>query len=113
VDSMTAERVGRNEATFRDANERIVDSAREYEVDERIPFLCECADPSCTAIVRLDGSEYERIRADSTWFFNAPGHSLAAAGYSQVIETHPGYEIAVKLGRAAEVAEQLDPETAV
>jgi hypothetical protein len=103
------ERVARNDATFRDANERILRSAREYDVTDAIPFLCECADPTCTAIVRLSADEYDRIRGDSRRFFNAPGHSEPFRHAVEVVERRPTYEVVDKVGRAAEIAEELDP----
>jgi hypothetical protein len=68
----TAERVARNDAAFRDANERIAPAARAAEVS-RVPFICECADRECSEIVRLTLDEYERIRVNTRWFLNAHG----------------------------------------
>jgi hypothetical protein len=101
--------VARNDATFRDANERIYGSALEYRVTEAIPFLCECADPACTAIVRLSAEEYLRIRDDARRFFGAPGHAEPFLGSLQVAEEHQTYDVFVMVGRAAEIVEQLDP----
>ena len=45
-----ATRIGKNEALFREVNERI----RELTSDERdAEFLCECGDPSCTKPIPL------------------------------------------------------------
>jgi hypothetical protein len=110
---LSAERVARNDANFRDANERILGSAREYKVTEAIPFLCECADPACTAIIRLSADEYDRIRADPRRFFGAPGHAEAFVEMLTVAEHHPTYEVFVMVGRAAEIAEELDPRPPV
>lgn len=106
---LSDERVAGNDATFREANERIFRSAREYEVTDAIPFLCECADPACTAIIRLSAEEYDRIRADSKRFFNAPGHSEPFRNTLEVVERHPTYEVVVNTGRAAEIADELNP----
>jgi hypothetical protein len=103
------EGVARNDAIFRDANERIFRSAREYDVTEAIPFLCECADPACTAIVRLAAEEYDRIRANPTRFFYASGHSEPFRNALEIVERHPAYEVASMKGRAAEIADELDP----
>jgi hypothetical protein len=55
-----------NEATFRDANERIRDVQQELDPPlERVPFLCECDDPSCRDPIRLTAGEYERVRRDA------------------------------------------------
>jgi hypothetical protein len=109
MDERTQEKIARNDATFREANERIAASADEYRLPDRVPFLCECADTSCTEIVRLSLDEYEAVRSDPTHFFNAPGHDAAAGAAAMVIERHDGYVVVEKLGRAADVADQLDP----
>jgi hypothetical protein len=107
--AFSAERVAHNDASFRAANERILGSAREYNVTEAIPFLCECADPACTSIVRLSAEEYNRIRADPRRFFGTPGHAASFAKVLVVDEHHPTYEVFIMVGRAGEIAEELDP----
>jgi hypothetical protein len=108
----TAERIGKNDAAFRNANERIQRAARDAQI-ELVPFICECADLGCTEIVRLSLDDYERIRADSRLFLNAVGHEVNAAGYARVVSGGDGYVVEEKLGEAAEVVEQLDPRTEV
>ncbi len=106
------ERVARNDAIFREANESIGDAAREYGVQGPVPFICECADSGCTAIIRLTLEEYERVRAQPTLFINARGHRAAAGAHVDVAEERDGYEVVKKLGEAAEVAEELDTRSA-
>jgi hypothetical protein len=103
------DRVTRNDVTFRRANERIYGSAREYNVTEAIPFLCECADPTCTAVIRLSADEYDRIRADPRRFFGAPGHAARFHASLEIAEHRATYEVFVMVGRAAEIAEERDP----
>jgi hypothetical protein len=107
----TAERVGRNDAIFREANEGIQNAAREYSIDGALPFICECALPTCQEIVRLDLAAYEAIRAVPTHFLNAPGHVKAAEGWATVVESRDGYDVVEKIGRAADVAKELDPRS--
>jgi hypothetical protein len=108
---MTDERIARNEAVFREANERIRDAADRYDIRERVPFVCECAAETCTEILRLSLTEYEHVRSHPTWFVNAPGHHAPFAPAVQLVEERDGYVVAEKVGRAAEVAEELDPRT--
>jgi hypothetical protein len=108
----SAERVGRNDATFRAANERIGQMASAQTFPEQVPFICECAEESCTEIVRLSLEEYERVRAHPTHFLNAPGHESAAGPYCEVVERNEGYVVVRKKGRAAEIAAELDPRSA-
>ena len=65
----------RNERLFRDANERIAERRDDLElVDGLTPFLCECEDETCTEIVRLDVSDYRRVRREPFTFVVVPGH---------------------------------------
>jgi hypothetical protein len=93
----SAERGTSNDARFNAANDQIFDSAIEYEVTAAIPFLCECADPKCREIIRLDASEYERIRKSGRSFI-APGHATAFANARQILERHATYEVVASVG---------------
>ena len=106
-----AERVARNDAIFRDANEGIKEAATKYGVTGPLPFICECADPTCTEIVRLDPIEYERIRANPIRFLNAPDHNRSAGPYAAVVERHEGYEVIEKQGAARDIVKELDPRS--
>lgn len=105
----TAERVARNDAIFRYANEKIRRAADEHEMRERVPFICECADPECREIVLLDVDAYERVRVHPTQFFNVPGHQSSAQGWARVTEEHADYVVVEKIGEAASVVKDLDP----
>jgi hypothetical protein len=108
MDPSTEERIARNQATFRDANERIHVAAGVYGATMRVPFICECADASCSEIVPLEIHEYEEIRSDPRRFLNARGHEAAARGAAIVVEERDNYVIVEKIGHAGEVAEALD-----
>jgi hypothetical protein len=103
----TAERVARNDAVFREANEQIADAAVGTALDG-VPFICECADPAWTAIVRLPLTAYARIRADARTFLNVPGHEVNAQGYARVVQRCDGYVVVEKTGEAGRLVEQLD-----
>jgi hypothetical protein len=108
VDSLRAERIGRNNATFRDANERIgaTAAAQARPPEELLPFLCECAEPTCTELLQVALADYRRVRSDPRRFLAAPGHEGAAEGVARVVEEHAGYVVTEKVGRAAEIAER-------
>lgn len=106
--STPAARVARNDSIFRDANEGIRDAAAEYDVSSTVPFICECADPNCTEILRVELREYERIRSQPTHFLNAPGHHLGAAPHVRVVESRDGYDVVKKVGDAADAAAERD-----
>jgi hypothetical protein len=108
VEAAIAERVARNDATFRAANERIRAAAEALDTTIRlVPFICECADERCVDVVRLELGEYREIRSNPRWFVNVPGHETAARGWVEVVATRDGYVIVEKVGRAGEVVEEL------
>ncbi len=105
----SAERIARNDAIFRKANEEIREAAERLEV-ENVPFICECADPSCREILLLTLEEYREIRTNARHFINAPGHEAAAQGWGEVVGVSDGYVTEEKLSVAGEIAEQLEHE---
>ena len=110
LDPLSEERIARNDALFREANEDIESAAMslDWDEDQRVPFICECADRSCKQILRLSLQEYEQIRANPRTFLNALGHHVAAHGAAVVIAETNRYEIVEKIGHAGDVAERLD-----
>ncbi len=106
-----AERVARNDAAFREANERIRASAASLEFDhsELLPFLCECAEESCTTVLQLSHDEYEAVRAHPTHFINARGHVRHAHGWARMLDEFDRYTVVEKVGEAAEIVGELDP----
>lgn len=108
MERLLEERIARNDATFREANERISAAAATYGVDVPVPFVCECADPRCSEVVRLKLEEYEEIRADSRRFFHVPSHRDTEGTVGVVVAERDGYVIVEKTGHAAEIAEALD-----
>jgi hypothetical protein len=109
TEALTADRVARNESIFRDANERIRRAADDHGVDGGIPFVCECADPDCRAIIVVNLDDYRAVRSNPRLFVDADGHEANAGGYGTVVERRDGYVVVEKLGRAGATAEELDP----
>lgn len=111
----TAERIGRNDALFREANERIAEAAVRYGAEGRVPFICECAEPTCREIVRLTLDEYREVRTNPRHFMNAIGHHVAARGWAEVIAQSDRHSVVRKIGRAGDVAAAFanadDPES--
>jgi hypothetical protein len=69
-------RLVENEELFREANEKVAELGRSLEASghELTPFLCECAEPRCTRVLRLTSKEYEAVRAHPSRFVVLPGH---------------------------------------
>ena len=106
---VSAERVARNNALFRVANEEIRAKAAEWNMDGLLPALCECADPRCTTVVRVTPRQYEAVRSDPRWFLNAPGHEVNDQGWAYVISENDRFVVVEKVGEVGELAEELDP----
>jgi hypothetical protein len=64
---------------FRNANEGVAAKARELELDQALPFLCECPDKRCFARISLTVEEYEEARSDPRRYLTIPGHQTRAA----------------------------------
>jgi hypothetical protein len=105
------ERVGRNEALFREVNERIEgvsESLRSMSEASAVEFICECSRTECHAAVEVQLRDYEGIRAHPARFLVAVGH-LWSPEAEQLIDENAGYWVVEKFGDAAEAAEESDP----
>jgi hypothetical protein len=109
--SSRAERIGLNEAVFREVNERIEGLAQTFQLgSEQLDLICECGDATCTQRVRLSAGEYEQLRSESDLFAVSPGH--VAPDVESVVEQRSGYDVVKKdEGRPRRIAEQTDPRT--
>jgi hypothetical protein len=103
----TQERLGANEAVFRQINERIERGHWPGEEDELVGFRCECARLGCTELVELSVRAYEEVRRDPRRFIVRPGHEHAEI--EDIVESRPGYLVVQKRDQAAATAEESDP----
>jgi hypothetical protein len=105
--------LAKNEALFRDVNERIAEvteSLTEEGADLLLDGLvCECVDPLCTErLGALTPEEYEAIRSDARRFLVVPQHDDPEE--EVVLERRPAYWIVEKHeGIPSDVARKLDP----
>ena len=71
-------RQARNEALFREVNERIAqlgESAQAWSPDGLVEFLCECGvEEGCGQRLRMPLTVYETVRAQDDRFVVRPGH---------------------------------------
>ena len=100
------ERAAKNEALFRDVNERILDAAERFEA-EGLEALCECGNASCTSTLQITMTEYGLVRARGNRFALIPGHEDPAL--ERVVEHNERFLVVEKTGEAGEVAQELDP----
>ncbi|HET7138113.1 MAG TPA: hypothetical protein VFI04_07135 [Gaiellaceae bacterium] len=110
TEELIAERAARNQSLFRDANERIQAATPDPRSAEPLPFVCECPETRCTAIIRLEMQEYELVRADAAHFCVAPGHEVCeidGVRVARVIERREMFSLMEKVGIAGDIARQL------
>ena len=105
--SSRAERMGKNEALFREVNERIREITS-YDGD--VEFLCECGDAACAQAIGMRLGEYEALRAEPTHFVIVPRHE--ASDVERVIEENERFAVVEKLpGLPTELAVDTDPRS--
>jgi hypothetical protein len=74
------ERIARNEARFRDINERLAEGLRRVHPPADFEhFICECGQRSCQALIELSLDEYAAVRANARRFAVLPGHAIPDA----------------------------------
>ena len=111
TDDAARERSARNEALFRQVNERVRDVSEPFAAldPSEIDFVCECGDEHCTEPVSLSLAEYERVRSVPTHFFVVPHHVIAKV--EVVVRRSEGHVVVDKLPGHADVAVETDPRS--
>ncbi len=106
-------RQARNEALFREVNERIAqlgERAQAWSPDDTVDFLCECGDEGgCGQRVRVPTEVYERVRSQDDRFIVRPGHETLEI--ERAVEWTEDYVVVDKLP-AAEPYVEDDPRGA-
>jgi hypothetical protein len=102
-----AQRKAKNEAVFREVNEKIESAAADFGVPGEASFVCECGNAQCTEMVSITLREYHDIRQDGRRFAILPGHEDPAV--ERVVATTDRFSVVEKVGTAGSVAEALDP----
>lgn len=100
------ERLARNEALFREVNERVEEISERAGLDT-IDFICECGDVDCTMPISLTTPEYERIRADPVLFAVVPGHAIPEV--EDVVTESDRFQVVRKHVEEQQVARATDP----
>ena len=111
--SATEYRVGKNEALFREVNERIRSVSEDWAKGDRtsrIDFVCECSRESCFETVALTVADYEEVRSDPRRFLIVTGHEWSP-GVEREVYRNGGYSVVEKFGDAGEIAEDEDDRT--
>ena len=102
-----AARKGRNEAWFRELNERLELQAANHRDTRSFEAVCECDREECTTRISISFVEYERVRADARAFVVRPGH--VDPSVERVVWSNDEFDVVAKIGTATLVAELVDP----
>ena len=103
------ERIGLNEALFRQINERIGDLSVTLEVPH-LEIVCECGEIECTERFEIAQSAYEELRSDPTLFAIVPGHEQPDV--EDVVERAGSYVVVRKhSGNPSKLADATDPRS--
>jgi hypothetical protein len=104
-DRASKDRIARNEAIFREVNERVADM---MDTEARTTsFLCECGNLDCVEELSLTDREYLKVRSKPSTFAVAPGHALEDV--ETVIEKTDRFHVVEKHPHEAAIAEATDP----
>ena len=109
MDERAKDRIVKNEALFRDVNERVkeIDQAQSVTTDEAWDFLCECGNADCLQRVALRPDEYEQLRSNPVHFAVVPGHEKPEV--ERVVREGEGYLVVEKLLGEQDIARESDP----
>jgi hypothetical protein len=103
--SVSLERLARNQALFREVNERLLELSEGFQ-DGSMQFVCECSNEDCTLTVKMNHREYESVRGHSTFFVIATGHEILEV--EKIIDRHDGWTIVQKVTES-DYAVETDP----
>jgi hypothetical protein len=103
--SVSLERLARNQALFREVNERLLELADGFQ-DGSMEFVCECSNEDCTLTLTMDHEDYESVRAHSTFFVIATGHEVLEV--EKIIDNRDGWTIVQKVTES-DYAVETDP----
>ncbi len=105
------ERMVKNEALFRDVNERMRTIDRGLGVppneEDRWAFICECVNVNCADRIELTLDEYEQARARSDRFIVVPRHERPDV--ERVIRRNERFAVVEKHPGSRDIAEATDP----
>jgi hypothetical protein len=95
--------VAKNQAVFREVNERIRELSERLRSDaptDLVSFVCECSAADCHATVELTLVEYDRVRSEPAQFVAAVDHLWHPNSDREVLRTSR-YVVLAKMEDAA------------
>jgi hypothetical protein len=103
-----SERAARNEALFREVNERIATAGAGLDAS-LLKVLCECSRTSCAETLEIDAEEYHGVRDHGARFALLAEHVDPAI--EEVVVDGTAFVVVEKREPGAEVARRLDPRS--
>lgn len=101
------ERLGANQALFRDINNRVENLVgQSIAAVPRTDFLCECADATCVEHLSISLDEYRAVRENPRLFAVAPADKHVFQEVERVSSRSDRYWVVEKLGEAAKIVER-------
>lgn len=100
------ERLAKNEARFREVNERLNEIGTRWAT--MTDYLCECSAMTCIETIGLTKDEYERARRRPTMFVLVPGHERLDV--ERVLEKNERFVLVEKVVAVEEITE-ADPRS--
>jgi hypothetical protein len=97
------EKLARNQALFREINERIRSLSAEFASsrERQLDLICECSDDRCANPIKVGIEDYERVRASARRFLVFPRHDIPQI--ERIVDRGNGYEVVEKFGDAGRV----------
>ena len=99
------ERIARNEASFRELNDRLESDVHRGNTEPDFAgFVCECGSEDCDTTIRVALESYAAVREDDKLFMVVPGHELPDA--EDVVDERDGYVVVRKHDDVSEIVER-------
>ena len=98
-------RVARNEASFRELNDRLESDVHRGSTEPDFAgFVCECGSEDCDTTIRVALDAYAEVRQNDQLFMVVPGHEVPDA--ECVVDERDGYVVVRKHDDVAEIVER-------
>jgi hypothetical protein len=104
-------RAAKNQAMFREVNERVKELNDPTEGHPGLvlfDWVCECAHETCVERIALTLREYESVRGVPTHFGVAASNEHFLPDVERIVSTYPRYWVVEKEGLAGVIAANLD-----
>lgn len=113
MDQRARDQLAKNEALFREVNERVKEIERSHNMPtaDRWDFLCECGNATCMERVPLTVAQYERVRSDPAQFDVVPGHEVPDV--EVVVRATDEYAVIRKTRGEERIAPRDRPESGI